>query len=282
MTVEMLAAYVLDTGAYRGKAMSPGEISECRAYIRRQLCGTRFENLSNDALDRCMYEDAGGQPLFTDENGYTFALESKKVLKDLSEFRKLNAEIPFEYLDVKTKDFDWSVYGQNMSDNKEILNKYLLSFEKVRNEGYGLYIYSKTKGSGKTMLACCVLNELANRQAVNIKFVNVLDLLEMTKRSYDGDRGEIERIRNAAVLCLDDIGVQMSKEWVDTVFYSLINERYSNHKITIYTSNALPDALKIDDRIIDRIASRSYIITLPEVNVRRTKAEAGMKKLLDK
>ena len=91
-----------------------------------------------------------------------------------------------------------------------------------------------------------------------------------------------DSIRNAAVLCLDDIGVQMSKEWVDTVFYSLINERYSNHKITIYTSNALPDALKIDDRIIDRIASRSYIITLPEVNVRRSKAEAGMKKLLDK
>ena len=112
--------------------------------------------------------------------------------------------------------------------------------------------------------------------------LHVLDLLEMTKKSYDGDRGEVERIRNAAVLCLDDIGVQMSKEWVDTVFYSLINERYSNHKITIYTSNVLPDALKIDDRIIDRIASRSYIITLPEVNVRRSKAEAGMKKLLDK
>lgn len=282
MNVEMLAAYIPNTGAYRGKAMSPDEVRDRRSYIRQQLRGSRFDNLSNDTLDKCMYEDAGGQPLFTDENGYTFALESKKVLKDLSEFRRLNAEIPFEYLDIKTKDFNWSVYGRDMSDGKEILNKYLLNFERVRNEGYGLYIYSKTKGSGKTMLACCVLNELANRQAVNIKFVNVLDLLEMTKKSYDGDRGEVERIRNAAVLCLDDIGVQMSKEWVDTVFYSLINERYSNHKITIYTSNVLPDALKIDDRIIDRIASRSYIITLPEVNVRRSKAEAGMKKLLDK
>ena len=131
------------------------------------------------------------------------------------------------------------------------------------------------------MLACCILNELANRHAVNIKFVNVLDLLEMTQKSYEGDREEIERIKNAAVLCLDDIGVQMKKEWVDTVLYRLINDRYSNQKITIYTSNVLPDALKINDRIIDRIASRAYIITLPEVNVRRTKAEADMKKLLD-
>ena len=282
MNVERLAAYIPNTGAYRGKAMSPDEVLARRSYIRQQLRGSRFENLSNAVLDRCMYEDAGGQPLFTDENGYTFALESKKLLKDLSEFRKLHAEIPFEYLDVKTKDFDWSVYGQDMGESITKLNRYLLNFERVRNEGYGLYIYSKTKGSGKTMLACCVLNELANRQAVNIKFVNVLDLLEMTKKSYNGDGSEIERIRSAAVLCLDDIGVQMSKEWVDTVFYSLINERYSSYKITIYTSNVLPDALKIDDRIIDRIASRSYIITLPEVNVRRTKAEAGMKKLLDK
>ena len=282
MNVERLAAYIPNTGAYRGIAMSPDEVLARRSYIRQQLRGSRFENLSNAVLDRCMYEDAGGQPLFTDENGYTFALESKKLLKDLSEFRKLHAEIPFEYLDVKTKDFDWSVYGQDMGESITKLNRYLLNFERVRNEGYGLYIYSKTKGSGKTMLACCVLNELANRQAVNIKFVNVLDLLEMTKKSYNGDGSEIERIRSAAVLCLDDIGVQMSKEWVDTVFYSLINERYSSYKITIYTSNVLPDALKIDDRIIDRIASRSYIITLPEVNVRRTKAEAGMKKLLDK
>lgn len=282
MIVERLAANVPNTAVYKGKSMSPGEISERRAYIRRQLRGSRFENLSNDALDRCTYEDAGEQPLFTDENGYTFALESKKALKDISEFRKLNAEIPFEYLDVKTTDFDWNIYGQDMSASKEVLNKYFLNFEAVRKEGYGLYIYSKTRGSGKTMLACCILNELANRQAVNIKFVNVLDLLEMTKRSYDGDRREIDRIRSAVVLCLDDIGVQMSKEWVDTVFYSLINERYSNHKITIYTSNILPDGLKINDRIIDRIASTSYIITLPEVNVRRTKAESGMKQLLDK
>lgn len=281
MTIEMLASYVPNTDAYRGKTMSLDEVKARRAYIRQQVQGSRFEQLPDSALDRCIYEESDGQPLFTDENGCTVALTSKTALQRLSEFRKLNAEIPFEYLDVKTKDFDWNIYGQDMSGSKAKLNKYLLNFGDMGGKGYGLYIYSRTKGSGKTMLACCILNELANRHAVNIKFVNVLDLLEMTQKSYEGDREEIERIKNAAVLCLDDIGVQMKKEWVDTVLYRLINDRYSNQKITIYTSNVLPDALKINDRIIDRIASRSYIITLPEVNVRRTKAEADMKKLLD-
>ena len=52
MTVEMLAAYIPNTGAYRGKAMSPDELMARRSYIRQQLRGSRFDNLSNDTLDK--------------------------------------------------------------------------------------------------------------------------------------------------------------------------------------------------------------------------------------
>ena len=131
------------------------------------------------------------------------------------------------------------------------------------------------------MLSCCILNELANRYACNIKFVNILDLLEMTKKGFNGQQDELERIRDATILCLDDIGVQMEKQWVDTVLYRLINERYSMHRITIYTSNVMPEKLKIDDRIIDRIEATSYVITLPEVSVRRMKSKAEMNALLN-
>lgn len=73
----------------------------------------------------------------------------------------------------------------------------------------------------------------------------------------------------------------MEKQWVDTVLYRLINERYSMHRITIYTSNVMPEKLKIDDRIIDRIEATSYVITLPEVSVRRMKSKAEMNALLN-
>jgi len=103
----------------------------------------------------------------------------------------------------------------------------------------------------------------------------------MTKKGFNGQQDELERIRDATILCLDDIGVQMEKQWVDTVLYRLINERYSMHRITIYTSNVMPEKLKIDDRIIDRIEATSYVITLPEVSVRRMKSKAEMNALLN-
>ena len=87
------------------------------------------------------------------------------------------------------------------------------------------------------MLSCCILNELAEKHALNVKFINVLDLLDMTKRSYKGNQPEISAIYDAAVLVLDDIGAQISREWTDTVLYQLINRRYNERRITIYTSN---------------------------------------------
>lgn len=267
---------------YHSIPMTVEQIKERRLYLKSKLAWSSFQDMEEADLDCSRYYEENGRRFFEDEEGRLHILASGMIEAGLSGFRKANAEIPFEYLNVKTKDFDWTLYaGHNISRERNILNNYLLGFEKMKSRGMGLYIYSKTKGSGKTMLSCCLLNELANRYGCNIKFVNVLDLLEITKRSYSGDREAYDRIRNATVLCLDDIGAQMQKEWVETVLYQLINERYTERKVTLYTSNVTPDKLQIDDRIIDRIEARTYTITLPEVNVRRMKSRAEKADLLD-
>lgn len=73
----------------------------------------------------------------------------------------------------------------------------------------------------------------------------------------------------------------MRKEWVDTVLYQLINERYTEHKVTLYTSNLPPDGLKIDERIVDRIEATTYTITLPEVNIRKMKSSEEKENLMN-
>lgn len=267
---------------YHSIPMTVEQIKERRLYLKSKLAGSSFQDMEEADLDRSRYYEENGRRFFEDEEGRLHILASGMIEAGLSGFRKANAEIPFEYLNVKTKDFDWTLYaGHNISRERNILNNYLLGFEKMKSRGMGLYIYSKTKGSGKTMLSCCLLNELANRYGCNIKFVNVLDLLEMTQHSYNGEPEEFDRIRNATVLCLDDIGAQMRKEWVDTVLYQLINERYTGHKVTLYTSNLPPDGLKIDERIVDRIEATTYTITLPEVNIRKLKSSEEKENLMN-
>ncbi len=266
---------------YKGIFMTPEEIAQRRMYMRKKLRESRWQNLNNDELDKSLYFELDGRGMFEDSKGYCYILSSTlKTEKDM-EFRKVRAMIPFEYKGLRTRDFKWNVYPGDTSDVRETLNRYLMNFDTMQKKGMGLYIYSGTKGSGKTMLSCCILNELAGKYAISVKFVNVLDLLDMTKKSYSSDNYELSAIYNASVLVLDDIGTQMSREWIDTVFYQLINRRYVEHKIILYTSNVRLDDLKMDDRIKDRIEATSYMVNLPEVPVRKNKSIEAKQQILE-
>lgn len=131
------------------------------------------------------------------------------------------------------------------------------------------------------MLSCCLVNEIVKRYAGSVKFINILDFIELTRKEYKGEKEEINAIHNAALLVLDDIGVQLSKEWIDTVLYRLINERYVKRLPTIYTSNIPVDQLKMDSRIIDRIESTTYAVKLPEESIRKATRQQEKNKLLE-
>lgn len=192
------------------------------------------------------------------------------------EFRRVRSMMPFEYLDKRAKDFSWDIYGKDVpEDNKDIVNAFVIKFEMFKKNGKGLYIYSNTKGSGKTLLSCCLLNEIVERYGIGAKFINILDYLDLTKKGYSSasDKEERDSISRTSLLVLDDMGVEgVSKEWINTTLYQLINFRYSNNLITIITSNVAIEELKVDDRIKDRINAMCIPIHMPEVSIRRKEA----------
>lgn len=261
--------------SYRSMDMTADEVAERRAYIRKVLRDTPRNNLPNDTLDQIrLVEMENNSYIFEDSEGREFYLRSQMMTKEETEFRKVRSMIPFNFIGLKGKDFNWDIYGEDVKKAKSYVNNFILKYEQFRKRGMGLYIYSATKGSGKTMLSCCILNEISDRYPVSVKFINALDLLEMTKQGYKGDEPEeLNPLYTASVLVIDDIGVQMNKDWINTVFYRLINVRYTDRLVTIYTSNIATDALKMDDRIIDRIESNTYLVELPEVPVRHMKQE---------
>lgn len=284
LTGEELARYRLRKSGgmeWNSRSMTPEELSERRIYMRKTLVRfPRWENMTNAQYEDIRVYRQGNHLMLEDANGYEYLLPAAGVTAEESEFRKIRAMMPFEFLDVRAKDFQWSRYQGDVTVAKEMVNRYILHYEKLRNKGMGLYIYSGTKGSGKTMLACCLLNEITKRYKGVVKFVNILDFLEMTKKGFSGDDEDVNNIRHAGLLVVDDIGVQMSKEWIDTVLYSLVNDRYVNRLPTIYTSNIPVNRLKMDDRITDRIESTTYSVQLPEESIRKAMREQQKQKLL--
>ncbi len=187
------------------------------------------------------------------------------------EFRRARSMMPFEYIDKTGKDFKWDLYGSNVpKDTIDIVNAFIINFLKFQKAGKGLYVYSDTRGSGKTMLTCCLTNEVINRYDISAKFISILDYLELTKKGYlsQTDKEEKDSIMHTSLLVLDDIGVEVSKDWVNNTLYHLINFRYSNKLTTIITSNVSIEDLKIDGRIKDRINAMCIPLHMPEVSIR--------------
>ena len=189
--------------------------------------------------------------------------------------------MPFALKDQIARDFDWSVYGCDIVASKKIANAFILNFEQFTDRGKGLYIYSKTKGAGKTMLACCLANELLS-VSMSVKFITVLDLMELKKSSYEKGvehvqiLDELKSLYDAGLLILDDMGVELrsqKNEHTDQVLYQIINSRMNSKRVTIFTSNLKIEELKTDDRTKDRISKMSIMVNLPEIPVRKIMTE---------
>ena len=154
---------------------------------------------------------------------------------------------------------------------------WLQNLKSMKERGIGLYFYSGTKGSGKTRLAVSIANELIEKYDTRVKFSTSIQILdEITKTWKDKEFSESELINqlvDSEILIIDDFGTENAKDWKNEKFYSIINGRYVEKKITIFTSNFSLDDLSYDDRIINRIKERVLQIPFPEESIRETLAK---------
>ena len=200
------------------------------------------------------------------------------------------ASIPETYKSVSLKDMTTKYYLKPESKNvfkatAELIKWYLDNLEENIESGKGIYFWSEVKGSGKTMIASALANELINKYKRYVKFATSLDILDEIKATYNSGSDENERtllndITSTDFLIIDDFGTERTTDWATEKFYQIVNKRYVDKKVTFFTSNFDLKTLKYDDRITNRIKERSYIVHFPEESVREVKAakENNMKK----
>lgn len=192
-----------------------------------------------------------------------------KALADIPEDRILEA-------------FDWGIYtGYDLSREKRIIDKFVENFYDFESEGMGLFLTSKTRGSGKTFLAQCVGGEILNRYEASTVFVNASDLLDISQKRTDEGEDPIDRMISCRVLILDDLGQkQTGRDWLADVLFRIIDKRYQKKRIVIVTSNDLLRELDFDDRIVDRLNAMTCLVKLPEYCVRSQEANSRKKEIL--
>lgn len=212
--------------------------------------------------------------------------------KAIRKRRMAFAELPDGLSDIRLASFSISVYTNEESRQKariacQIVKEYLDMFEDAERNGMGLYICSETKGSGKTRMAASIANELMEKHNTQVKFSTSMRILTEIRRSYDPGTAMTESqllsaLSTTEVLVIDDFGTERVTDWVKDKFYEIINSRYVDKKVTIFTSNEPIEDLKYDDRITNRIKEMCYQVNFPEESVRDHIADKNMQDMMRK
>ena len=97
-------------------------------------------------------------------------------------------------------------------------------------------------GIGKSHLAVAVLKRVITTRGARGLFYDVRELLRVIRSTYDPvvKTTEVQVLRpvmEADLLVLDDIGAEKTSEWVEETLNLIVNTRYSEKRLTIFTSN---------------------------------------------
>lgn len=107
-------------------------------------------------------------------------------------------------------------------------------------------LFMGSVGVGKTHLAIAVLKDLIEKKGVNCLFYESGSLLKAIQDSYNpvsqnSEMRVLAPVYQAEVLALDELGATVPTNWVRDTMYQIINIRYNNKKLTIFTTNYLDE-----------------------------------------
>lgn len=128
-------------------------------------------------------------------------------------------------------------------------------------------LFTGTVGVGKTHLAVSILKGITEK-GFSCMFYEFGSLLKEIQSSYNSSTNTSEYsvlapVFNADVLVLDELGAAKPTDWVLDTMMHIINTRYNDRKLTIFTTN-YPDTRvndreeTLEDRIGVRLRSRLY------------------------
>ncbi len=175
------------------------------------------------------------------------------------------ARIPRRYQNCSLKNFE--VHNDSHRDALKISKQFVKNYPA---QEVGL-LFIGPCGVGKTHLAVAIIRELIEKKNVPCSFYDFRELIRDIQNTFTPDSNLTESevltpVFEHEVLVLDELGAKRTTAWVEETVFYIINQRYNQKKLTLFTSNYLDTEEEEDtrdsfykksgDTLVDRIGVR--------------------------
>lgn len=199
-----------------------------------------------------------------------------------SNMRRLLENVSFSdfSLDYYAKDIINKATGQSAYDAA------VTALDRSRNfvrcfdtSAANLFLYGDT-GVGKTFLSCCIARELLDSMH-SVVYYSAFDLFEVfahnTFSASEDIQGEYDFIFDCDLLIIDDLGTELTNNFVASQFFLCINERILRKKSTIISTNLDLGSFmeRYSERVFSRVSSNYTMVKLYGNDIRIQKKLSG-------
>lgn len=148
-------------------------------------------------------------------------------------------------------------------------------FVKNFNSDYHNLFFYGTVGTGKSFLSECIADELIQNGYSVLYFssASLFDLLAAQTFYHKEDATSLEDLYDCDLLIVDDLGTELTNQFVSSSFFAFINERHLAKKATIISTNLSLEELRdrYSDRVFSRITSHYDLFKLTGPDIRMMK-----------
>ena len=155
----------------------------------------------------------------------------------------------------------WPEYGRSPLENMRMVRAICEEYAHAFGPYSGNLFFTGAPGLGKTFLSACIARKVSERgfSVVYDTANHVFQQFESAKFGHDNpyeedpDR-EINRYLNCDLLIMDDLGTELRSNFIQSVFYRIVNDRLLSRRKTVLSTNLAVSEL--GDRYGEAVRSR--------------------------